>query len=215
MNVMKDIKQTVRCVVTDLDDTVWDWLTMWHSSFQPYFKRISDEFKIDEKLLKDDFKRLHQEYHTTEASFAYKELTSLTDEQKSKIDQELSKKKKSILHEYYSNKKNNLNLFPGVLETLQALKAKGVLIVAFTESNAFFTKTRIKNLELDGLIDFIYTPIGSGIPESVEAVYPESHWEPELTQIRHLSKLDKKPDKEILEIILEDFGVAKSEAIYI
>ena len=30
----------IKCVVTDLDDTIWDWLNMWHGSFSPYFEEI-------------------------------------------------------------------------------------------------------------------------------------------------------------------------------
>ncbi|WP_167398294.1 HAD family hydrolase [Flavobacterium crocinum] len=202
------------CVVTDLDDTMWDWLGMWYNSFNPYFNEIRESFNIDEDVLKADFKNLHQQYKTTEVSFAFEELTSLSDENKKKI----TKKPltgKSILHKYNSNKKSNLRLYDGVLKTLLHLKSQGVLIIGFTESNAFFTKYRIKNLELDGIFDCIYTPLDTGAPKSVDKFYDDEHWEPIKTEIRYLSKSIKKPDSEILEIILRDFQVAKENAIYI
>ena len=132
-------KKKVNIVVTDLDDTVWDWLKMWHNSFAPYLIRISTEFNIDLQFLKKDFKDLHQKYKTTESSFIYRELNSLSQEQKDKFDSPFDDKR-SILHEYYSNKKNNLSLFQGVYDTLKFLKNNGVLVIGFTESNAFFTK---------------------------------------------------------------------------
>jgi FMN phosphatase YigB (HAD superfamily) len=157
---------------------------------------------------------LHQKYYTTEVSFAYKELDCIN-EAHIKIIEKSKNFKKSILHQYYSDKKNNLKTYQGVLETLKKLKQDGVLVIGFTESNSFFTKTRIKQLELDGLFDCIYTPIGTGIPESTTRFYSEDHWEPKLTEIRHLSVYDKKPNVEILEIILRDFKLKKENTIYV
>lgn len=208
--------QKVNFIVTDLDDTIWDWLTMWHRSFEPYLCRISEEFGIDIKVLKKDFKELHQRYRTAESSFIYNELNSLSIAEKEKIDgKQSSKASKSILHEYYSNKKNNLRLYDKVPDTLKMLKELGVCLVGFTESNSFFTKYRIKHLKLDGIFDCIYAPMDTGIPDSVDKHYREEHWEPELTEIRYLTKKAKKPDKEILEIILKDFGAKKENTIYI
>jgi phosphoglycolate phosphatase-like HAD superfamily hydrolase len=209
--VNKNVKS---CIVTDLDDTIWDWLNMWHSSFSPYFNEIRDTFQIEEDVLKADFKKLHQKYNTTEVSFAFGELTSLSDKNKEQI----AKKPligKSILHKYNVNKKSNLKLYDGVLKTLLELKSQGVLIIGFTESNAFFTKYRIKHLDLDGIFDCIYTPLDTGVPKSVEKIYSDEHWEPVKTEIRYLSKSIKKPDSEILGIILRDFQVSKENAIYV
>lgn len=208
---MKNIK---KCVITDLDDTLWDWLEMWYNSFEPFIKTISTSFNIDFEVLEKDFKNLHQKYHTSEISFAFHELKTLNDEQK-KIISDGNNNSKSIIHQYYSNKKNHLKLYEGVRRTLEILKKNGILIIGFTESNAFFTKYRIKHLELDGLIDCIYTPLGFGIPESVKTYYAEGYWEPSETLIRHLSNKDKKPNPEILEIIIADYNLKKNEIIYI
>ena len=204
----------IKCVVTDLDDTIWDWLNMWHGSFNPYFEEIKTKYNIEDDVLKADFKKLHQKYNTTEVSFAYDELTSLSDDDKLNITVK-PRKGKSIYHKYNSNKKSKLKLYDGVLETLIELKSKGVLIIGFTESNAFFTKYRIKHLGLDGVFDCIYSPLDTGIPKSTYKVYDDDFWEPKKTEIRYLSKSIKKPDSEILGIILRDFKVKNENAIYI
>lgn len=204
----------VNFVVTDLDDTIWDWLTMWYESFNPYFNRIKNEFNINSKTLKECFKHLHQKYGTTEASHFVHDLACLTDEQKKKFDKPVPGKK-SILHEYNSNKKHNLKLYDDVLDTLIEIKKSGAIIVGFTESHGFYTKYRIKHLNLDGIIDYIYAPIDMGLPDVVTRYYPEDYWEPKITEMRYCSKSTRKPDSEILEIILQDFGVRKEDAIYI
>jgi phosphoglycolate phosphatase-like HAD superfamily hydrolase len=204
----------IKCVVTDLDDTIWDWLNMWHDSFNPYFEEIKTKYGIQDAELKADFKKLHQKYNTTEVSFAYNELTSLTDDDKLNITVKPIIGK-SIYHKYNSNKKSKLKIYDGVLETLIELKSKGVLIIGFTESNAFFTKYRIKHLGLDGIFDCIYSPLDTGIPKSTHKVYDDEFWEPKKTEIRYLSKSIKKPDSEILGIILRDFKVKNENAIYV
>ena len=208
------MKPKINLIITDLDDTIWDWLEMWHSSFEPYFKRIAKEYNIPEEILAEDFKRLHQKYNTTEASFIVDELKSLSLEQRIDISNS-GENEKSILHEYNSNKKSKLELYGGVLESLRSLKMSGCKIIGFTESKAFFTKYRIKHLQLDGLFDCIYAPVDFELPESVTRHYDESYWEPNYTEFRYLPKTTKKPAPEILDIIIKDFKGKKESSIYI
>lgn len=95
------------------------------------------------------------------------------------------------------------------------MKDKGVLLIGFTESDAFFTKYRLKHLNLDGVFDYIYAPIGEGVPESVELYYDKGYWEPDITEFRYLTKGTVKPAPDILEIILADCNADKQNAIYI
>lgn len=207
-------KKIINFVVTDLDDTIWDWLNMWHSSFNPYLQRIAKDFSLDINELKNSFKQLHQNYGTTEASFIVEDLSILTPEQKEKIFKG-STAQRSIMHEYNSNKKNNLATYSGVVETLMQIKSAGTLIVGFTESHSYYTKYRLKTLNLDGLFDCIYAPIDKGLPVSFRKFYPDEYWEPQKTEFRYLSKTVKKPNAEILEIILKDFNAPKDVSIYI
>lgn len=212
--VIMDEKSNINAIITDLDDTIWDWMHMWHSSFEPYLNRISSELNVDKNRLIASFKKLHQSYKTSEASFIYNELDILNPEQKELFERR-GEGGKSILHEYYSLKKNNLKLYDGVLDTLRTIKSKGTIIIGFTESNAFFTKYRLKHLNIDGLFDFIYAPVDFDVPESVYKHYSEDVWEPALTEFRYLAKNTKKPAPEILELIIKNHKIKKNLCIYI
>jgi FMN phosphatase YigB (HAD superfamily) len=207
-------KKRINFIVTDLDDTIWDWLTMWYSSFHPYLERIARTFETDIDVLKKAFKTIHQKYGTAESSFIYDELTPLTQAQMKRIE-ETELGKKSILHEYYSNKKANLFLYPNVLETLKDIKSKGAKIVGFTESNSFFTMYRVKHLQLDGILDFVYAPQDPGLSDESYRHYDKGFWEPKITKFKFLDSGVRKPDPTILETILKDFHADKSNAIYI
>lgn len=205
--------QKIRLLISDLDDTIWDWLGMWYKSFKPYISSIHELTGIELSNLKADFRALHQKYGTSEASFAYEELKTLTEDQKKQIDQ--NGDSTSILHQYYRDKKANLQLLDGVSDTLRELKNKRIKIVGFTESNSFYTKYRLKTLELDGVFDFIYTPKDHGIPESVKRYYPEDHWKPAITKLQILPGNSRKPNPKILLEIISDMGESISTTVYI
>src|SRR4051812_16292543 len=103
-------KREVNFVITDLDDTLWDWLEMWYMSFKPYYQRILEETGVPEEILKADFKRLHQKYGTTEMSFLYRELASVPEKYYDIFEQAVDERR-SIIHEYNSNKKNSLKVY--------------------------------------------------------------------------------------------------------
>ena len=207
------VVKNVKVLITDLDDTIWDWLVMWYNSFNPYSNRIQNECRINKDNLISDFKQLHQKYHTSEVSYAYKELKSLTPESYNIIERD-SEEKIGIIHEYYRNKKNNLKLYNDVLETLKIIKSKGTRIIGFTESNIFYTKWRIKTLNLDGIFDIIYSPEDHELPQTVDRVYEPSHWDLTQTQISKLPAKFKKPNPEILLKILKDNSATNKDAIY-
>lgn len=209
------VMKEVNYLITDLDDTIWDWLSMWYNSFEPYLRRIAKETGVNINQLKQDFKRLHQNYGTTEMSFAYRELQHIQPEHYAFFENVSQANERNILHEYHSNKKHNLFAYDGVIDTLKRIKDSGTKIVAFTESKVFFTKYRIKHLALDGIIDTIYAPMGSNLPDSVTTFYPESYWEPDKSVFKVLPKDTRKPNMEILNMIISADGADKDKAIYI
>jgi len=206
-------KKKINLLITDLDDTIWDWLKMWHKSFEPYLTNIQKMSGVDLKSLKEDFKYLHQKYGTSEVSFAYQELKELDKSQKKKIARK--RNNESIIHQYYKDKKENLAMYEGVLETLLEIKIRNTGIVGFTESNSFYTKYRIKTLGLDGIFDVIYTPDDHGLPPGVKRYYPKGHWESVFTRYNVLPRLTKKPNPAILLEIIKDMGGSLENTIYI
>lgn len=207
--------KNIRLLITDLDDTIWDWLSMWYNSFSPYFESIKDVTKVNEKELIESFKKIHQKYHSSEFSFAFRELDCLTNDDKKDIEQKIYQNNRSIIHNYYHNKKHNLKFYSNVLSTLIKIKKQGALIVGFTESNSFFTKYRIKTLDIDGLFDSIYSPKDIGIPRTTKLFYEKGKWDLKHTEINILPEKTKKPNPKILLKIVEDYGVRLDEIIYI
>ncbi|MDT0329207.1 HAD family hydrolase [Nocardiopsis lambiniae] len=203
-------------LITDLDNTLWDWFHMWHTSFSAMLNRLSELSGVPQNQLEAEIREVHQARATTEYSLLLDELPSL---------QERSPKSSPMqtydeaLHALNSARKNTISLYPGVKKTLREIKSRGVPVIAYTESISFWSEWRMRNTGLDGLIDTMYSspdhdfPHGK-TPESIR-MYPSSDYGLKKTEHRHVRQGLLKPNKEVLRWILEDFSVDRRSTVYI
>lgn len=199
-------------LITDFDNTLYDWFHMWHQSFTAMLREIARISDIPEKELLPEIRAIHQQYGTSEYAFLIEKMPSL---QRLYPAASLNEIFDPAIHAYRSARKANLKLYDGVRDTLVELRAKGVLIVLYTDSLAFYTSDRVRRLELDALIDFLFSPPDHEIPESVT-----SHTEREGYRLSHAKHLYLpegviKPNPEVLLDIVRDIGRAKDECVYL
>lgn len=207
-------KKNIKLVITDLDNTLYDWFIPWYKSFRVMLDEVLEHTAIEEKTLLSDIKKIHEKHGTSEYAFDFllKELTILKDDYPEKSEQ-----LEELRHKFYKTKKDYLKLYPGVLDTLLILKSKGCKIVGFTESMEFYSKDRVKKLGLDGILDFLYSPSDHDIPEDFERYHEKSFYDLKATKYIQLPLKHKKPDVEVINDILEtiDIKVELDEVIYI
>lgn len=206
------MKKEVTVLITDLDDTLYDWVDIWYHSFNAMLNKIAEKSSLDKEILKRDFKSIFQKYHTSEYSFAIEELPSLLQKHPGK---KITNIYKDAIDAFRLARKEHLKLFPNVLETLQEIKRKGSLIVGYTESMEFYAKYRIDKLSLDGLFDYVYTPPEHDIPDGAIAKDRNSYVHLKYTMIKHTPKGDKKPNPKLLMQIINDINVPIGEVIYV
>lgn len=123
------------------------------------------------------------------------------------------------LHRLYSERKKHTKLYDGVLNALETLKARGVKVVAYTESFAFFTEWRIKHTGLDGIIDVLYSPPDHEFPKGVTPKdlrkLGEDHYGLKHTTHHYVGRGVVKPSPGVLSSILEDMGASPAQAVYV
>src|SRR5262245_51010539 len=124
-------KQVVSVLITDLDNTLFDWFEFWYRSFSAFVERVVRDSGIDRETLLSEIKKVHERYQTSEYAFLIQELPSL---QARHPGQNLVETYNEAIHEYRKARLQHLKLYPGVMDTLQTLKETGCLIVGFTES---------------------------------------------------------------------------------
>jgi phosphoglycolate phosphatase-like HAD superfamily hydrolase len=208
--------KSVSVVITDMDNTLYDWFEMWYASFSTLLNGLAHKSGIDQSVLEKEIRKIHQRHGTSEYAFLIQELPMLWQGGNSLSTLEYYK---DVIRASRSARKRHFRLFPGVKTTLAKLKRKGCLIVAFTESMSYYTNPRIKLLGLDGLIDYVYTPpdheLAVDYLTSKDAESWSGNYDLEKTIVRNISVGARKPDPDVLLDILHNIGVEQAHTIYV
>jgi phosphoglycolate phosphatase-like HAD superfamily hydrolase len=213
-----DLKMKVSLIITDIDNTLYDWLQIWYCSFSAMLKVLVSQSEVPQSILEAEIQSVFQKHGTAEYGYVLQELPSL---RKKHPHEDLAFIYDDARKAYSTARMENLRLYPGVLETLQKLKRTGCLIVGFTESMGLYTSRRIRTLGLDGVFDYIYTPPDHFIPPEIDVVsihqHPEDHYELQNTIYRIIPKNERKPTPKILAKIIGDDGIraGNEKTIYI
>jgi phosphoglycolate phosphatase len=159
---------------------------------------------------------VHQKHGTSEYSFLIEELPSV---------QRILNGRRAIgvffpaIEIYRKNRTLSLKLFPTVAETLLKIKGRGAMIVAYTESMAFYSNYRLRRLGLDGVIDALFSPEDHTLPKGLSAEdfrkYPSQHYQFSYTKQFFTPHGSKKPNADVLISILEQLKLDKADCIYV
>jgi FMN phosphatase YigB (HAD superfamily) len=205
-----------RVLITDLDNTLFDWVDLWHACFTAMMRKVVEISGIPFDELKPEIRKVHQRHGTSEYSFLLEELPSLSRKLGGKSAAQVFQ---PAIEAYQVERRRKLALYPTVAETLLKIKGTGAAVVGYTESMAFYSNYRVRRLGLDGVFDFMFSPKDHDIPESISLEdvrkYPASHYEFRYTKQERTPKDSLKPDATVLLKIIEDLGVDKSECVYV
>jgi phosphoglycolate phosphatase-like HAD superfamily hydrolase len=209
-------RPSVRVLVTDMDNTLFDWLGMWQAAFGAMLERLVADSGVPRATLEEEFFALHQRHGTTEYAFAIQELPSLRARHPPET---LPTRYAAAIEAYRTMRRRTLALYPGVLDTLRAVRATGALVVAYTESRAYYADYRVRTLGLDGALDYLYSLPDHALPEGTTVSqirrYPPEHYRLRSTVHRHTREGAWKPDASVLLEILRDVGADPARAVYV
>lgn len=197
-------------LITDIDNTLFDWFGFWYHSFDAMLAKTSAISGVSRDTLIKEIKPIHEKYGTSEYSFLLEELPSL---QKIYGGREgINEALDEAIHAFRSARKKYLTLYPTVMKSLYALKKQGCHIIAFTESKAYYAASRIKRLELDGIIDVLFSPADHDVPiqENNRAVIL-------LEKTLHMftPKNEIKPNPQLLLDIIDSINAKPIQCVYI
>jgi len=207
-----------RCslLITDLDNTVWDWFAIWHGSFSALLAETSRISGVSVEQLEIEAKAVHQRHGTTEYALLLEELPSL---QVLHPGADIPKLYDEAIHAHRRARKELIRLYDGVEDTLQRVREAGVKVIGFTESMAFYTSDRMRRTGLDQLLDYLYSApdhdFPSGVTPEILRKYPPAHYELRRTEHRHTPRGARKPDRALLEKIIADAGVSPEYVVYV
>lgn len=212
----RDFKPSISLFVTDLDNTLWDWFHAWHASFGALLDGLVRETGLDRNLLESEARTVHQRRGTSEYSWLLYELPSVRAYCGNKDPFEALD---GVLHEQNSARLHETRLYDGVWDTLQMVKSQGVPIVAYTESQSYWTKWRIRKLGLDGVIDTLFSSpdhdAPTGLHPEEKRFNPADDMNLRKTVHHHVQGGITKPNPQILNDILSEFDIPLDRVLYI
>lgn len=202
-----------RVIITDVDNTLLDWQKLWYQTFSAMIDKVLEISGVDSDVLYAQCSVVHQRYGTSEYSRMLEELPCLRE----LYGDEAVTVMEPAIEAFRTARRRVLRLYPTVEETLMALKAAGVLIAAYTESQAFYTNYRFRKLGLDGLVDYLYSPEDHAMPDDVEST---RFYAPETYRFKHTvhhytPEGELKPNPHILVDIIADLGASIDEVVYV
>jgi phosphoglycolate phosphatase len=208
-------RKPVTVLVTDLDNTLFDWVDIWHRSFTAMLDVLQRCSEVPTERLLDEIRAIHRRHGTSEYAFLAEELPCL---------HELPPQRRSAAiaaaNEARRNARNSATrLYATVRETLEELGRRGVLTIGYTESTSFYTVRRTRMLGLDGVLDYLYSPPDHELPpthtrEHVRR-HPPEHYRFFHTVHHHTPTGELKPNPQLLLDILRDAGASPDQAIYV
>lgn len=209
-------KPLVRLLITDLDNTLWDWFNAWHHSFSAMLEKLSHTSGIPKAQLEPEIQAVHRLRGTAEYSCLLNELPSLN---ATSAGQEPMVLYDDAMHAMHSARIRHTSLYPGVKHTIELMRQQRLPIVAYSESLAYWTEWRIKTTSLDGLIDVLYTSPDHDFPADVTRDdirrRPPDDYGLKNTDHRTVQVGTYKPNPAILKRILRDYEVHPHEAVYV
>ena len=203
-------------LITDLDNTLFDWVDLWLNCFSSLLEGIAKISGIPENKLIPEIRSIHQKHGTSEYSFLIDEIPSLKPILKGRPAIEVFA---APIESYRLLRRQHLLLYPTVGETLLKIKGRGTRIIGYTESMAFYSNYRVRRLGLDGVLDHVFCPedhvLPGGLsPEDIRR-YPTTHYELRYTKQHYTPKGSTKPDPEVIDTIVKNMELSKANCVYV
>jgi phosphoglycolate phosphatase len=171
---------------------------------------------VPREVLEAEFRTIHQKHGTVEYAFSISELPSLI---KQHPGEDLAVRYSTAILAFREARRERMRLYPTVRETLTVARQAGCKLVGYTESFAFYSAYRIRRLDLDLLLDAVYSPADHDLPPDVsrERVrrYPPEHYQLRGTEHHHTPSGERKPNPGILRSIVRSAGARVEDAVYI
>ncbi len=207
------MRPRVTTVITDLDNTLYDWVAMWGTAFAAMMGVLVERSGVPRHVLEAESRLVHQEHRSTEYAFLVQALPCL---RRRHPGEDLAELYGDAIEASRAARDASLRLFPSVRETLVALKATGCLLVGYTDSRASYSGYRVRKLGLDGLLDFLYSPPDHALPAGDgRRGRPPEPCALRSTVHRLLPEGEVKPNPKVLADIVESVGASPERTLYV
>jgi FMN phosphatase YigB (HAD superfamily) len=204
----------IQLVITDLDNTLYDWVGSFVPSFYGMVRVASQLLSASEDTLLDELRSVHQHHGSSEHPFAVRETPTVKRRFPANSRAELRAILNAAFQEFNKLRKDTLHLYEGVEETLRTLGNANIPIVAYTDARVQNSLFRMWQLGLVPLISGLYAP---GHLVDLEPTGPSPEYLGSISReyVRFLGPKDRKPNPSTLLDICKSFSVEPAESLYV
>ncbi len=196
-------RPTIRLLVTDLDNTLYDWVGFFASAFNAMVDTALPILSVGRDTLLNELQTVHRRHKDSEHPWSLVETRCAIERWPQADRAERKRLLDPAFHAFNRVRKARLTLYPGVQDTLATLHARGVPILGHTEASTVSAVDRVQRLGLASFLDRLYAAdVGvpaTDAPLEVVPVPREIH----------------KPNPRVLAEICEGLGIEPEQALYV
>jgi phosphoglycolate phosphatase len=206
-----------RAVVTDLDNTLYNWVDYIVPSLEAMVASLEATTGLPRVRIVQSLKAVYARHESNEYPFAIQE-SELFVPYEADFDSFHALVLDPARKAFVAARERYLRPYPGVRETLDALRGRGLKVIGLTDAPRNAAELRLKHLGLDGHFDALYTMPGYALPQNVD---PEIRRRQEAghyrsrTPVVELPPEAEKPSPAGLRRILADLGLGAREVLYV
>ncbi len=204
--------QVVNVVILDMDNTLYDWLSYFVPAIDAMLEEAGRLLDTDAAQLRHDLQAVHLVRRNTEYPFALLE-TEIVGKQLPTLDRrERYDFLKPAFDAFNEVRKERLQLYPGVRETLQTINATGCRVFGHTEASEVNISSRVRALGLNEVFEEVYALRFEGMPHPLGSNHrvPSAGVDVRVTPFTAL-----KPDPSSIKAILAATGAAADRCLYV
>jgi phosphoglycolate phosphatase len=207
----------LRAIVTDLDNTLYPWVDYIVPSLEAMVDSLVTTTGLPRVRIVQSLKAVYAKYQSNEYPFAIQE-SEIFAPYEADFDSFNALVLDPARQAFKGARERFLRPYPGVKETLEAVRARGLKVVALTDAPRNAAELRLKWLRLDGHFDALYTQPGYALPDNVDPEIRRRQAAGHYTARAPVVELPleyEKPDPRGLRRILDDLGLDGPEVLYV
>lgn len=190
-------------VITDLDDTLWQWVTTWCAGYRRFAAYLEQAHNVVTADADEAWARFYADGGGVEYPPTPEYLVKYTALSPDDADAAYH----AAVRESRVARDAAVMVFPGVHETLSALIAAGVTVVAHTDSPVTAAVHRLHTAGLDGAVHEVYAaPVFEDFGDGMRLLR---------TADVHVNSWEYKPSTRVLAEIMRRHGADPSTTFYV
>lgn len=152
------MRTSYKLLVTDIDNTIFDWVSYYVNSLETMLKFVEHETKIPLDTLLAEAKQIFKHHASIEYPFLLQEMPSIIDLYGENIDAMLNDLVEPARALFKKTALKYLHPYPKVKETLDVIKKKypGLAVVALTDAPRYVAMWKLNKLGLLHEFNAIY-----------------------------------------------------------